>query len=836
MQMQIAKQILLLSFCLVLRAAWADPHVELSVDNNSASMEDTIQLRVTIQDASGTEAPQIENINDFNVGGSGTSSQTSFINGSVSRSTVFSYSLSPKKMGVFRVGPAVAEIDGKTYQSGTVEIKVTKSVSPNGGATSSPNSNFKSEAFVDNKTPYVGQDILFTYRFYSKGRVEQARLGLPDFTGFSKEPADKERDYTKVINGIQWHVSEVRYVLIPNSAGLLTIPPTTLQGAVVVPSQRRQEDVDSFFEEPFFGFNHGMLKPFLVTTESIPVQVQPLPTQGKPTDFTGLVGTFSISSNLSKSSVAVGDSTTLSVEIEGKGNIRDATLPPLNWPHFKMYDDKPVLKVSGEGGKIEGTKSFKKALVPLQAGKEVLPPIPLSYFDVTEKKYKTISTKEQTLQVTPGTDSGQLTHVSGQQEETAKKDIQVQGEDLMPIKRLASAKSSLTATEEKFAFASLALFPMLFGLSTYLERRKRKLLGNAGFVRRSKAYKQFVTTLDKNPEKQTYDELSLIFRDYLGNRFNLDGRALTPLDAEKKLIVHKIEPGLIIQIRELLAECERGGYSGGHISEEARTSLKAKLVQAVKESREGEESVKQLLAFLLSSLFVQCTLANPIETNDTKNLFIQGNTAYEAGNYEAAIQSYENAIKTGEVNGALYYNLGNAYYREKDIGRAIFAFRKAARELPRDPDVGYNLNYARKKAVDQVDEKEGSSIFNSVFAFTLKEGVVALVFFSFWFWALATVRIYFKKSWVEWAFRFSIVAFIGSALMLGVRYRLDQPFGVVVAQETQVYSGMGKDNVRLFNLHAGTEFVVSDTTSPEWVQIQLADGKKGWAKKTDILF
>jgi hypothetical protein len=567
------------------RLGIAAPVVNIAVDNPNLGLNDEVQVQISVTDGSPRGEPTVDNIGDFEVQSSGSSSQTTIMNGAVTRTTTFTYVLTPKKLGIFHLGPARVDVGGQHVVSNIVDIQVNKNGSPASPLARNDNredpANVKSEATVDKKDPVVGEQILYTYRFYSKGPVAQARLGLPEFSGFLKEPVEKQQEYNKVIEGVEWHVSEVKYVLFATSAGPVTIEPATLQAEVEVQNTRQNSPLDSFFDDSMFGFGRMSTKRIRLRTDPILIQVQPLPGVGKPADFSGLVGKFKLSASLSKSTLAAGESTTLSIAVDGVGNVKDALLPAMTFPHFKVYDDQPTVAVSNENGRVSGKKTFKKALVPLTPGTETLPPITLSYFDTSSKSYQTLHSSAMVITVTPGTEAG-LAHSIAQTSDLDKKDLKIQGEDLMPLKRSGqNASDSLSRSLQTGLLFLFTLFPLIFGGSFIYQRRLRKIQNDKGYQRRGKAFKKFSSDLKNTGQKQEFDRLSRLLRDYLGDKLNFDGLALTPLDSERVLKPFGLSTDRIRQVETFLKTCESSSYGGESFSAEKAGALRKELVALV---------------------------------------------------------------------------------------------------------------------------------------------------------------------------------------------------------------------------------------------------------------
>ncbi len=576
-----------LGFILSPLARAGDIKVELTVDTNSLAVGDEVQAQVAVSGTSQSPEPQMESRGDFEIQKIGTSSQVQIVNGSTTVRTSFTYVVVPKKTGVLKLGPARVTIDGKGYQSETVTLQVTQANQRVAGSKgkSDQDANFRLEAQVDNKNPYVNQQILYTFRFLRKGQIQNANLNLPDFSTFLKEQLDKQRDYQTTVNGVPWLVTEIKYALFPTTLGSVTIDPTTLTVEAIVNSG--QGGFDSFFENSFFNLG-GQQKRLRLKTDPIVIHVQGLPTEGRPANFSNLVGKFFIKGGLTRNELAVGDSTTLSIEIEGQGNIRDAKAPELALNGFKVYDDQPSLKVETLQGKLGGIKTFKKALIPLEAGTKTIPGVTFNYFDTSERAYRTLKTADMPLTVVKGSGAEELTHVAAASNSDEKKEVKIQGQDIMAVRReIAVMRTDDLTPAQRNSILGLALACPLLYLFGFVWKRKHDLnLKDSGYYRREKAYKRFLTGAQKLDGPLDFEKMSFLLRTYLGDKLNFDGQALTPIDLERKLRPFQVSDAAIKEGTEFLKLCERGQYGGipgGKTGAELKQTLLAMVANFEKE-------------------------------------------------------------------------------------------------------------------------------------------------------------------------------------------------------------------------------------------------------------
>lgn len=208
--------------------------------------------------------------------------------------------------------------------------------------------------------------------------------------------------------------------------------------------------------------------------------------------------------------------------------------------------------------------------------------------------------------------------------------------------------------------------------------------------------------------------------------------------------------------------------------------------------------------------------------------------AYEAGDYDLAISLYDALVQAGFRDGALFMNVGNAYYAVGDLGRAMLSYRRAQEIIPRDGDLNLNLARVRTRRINiQGDE---SALVDSLTVFTqgimTVEELTWLVFLSWSTWFVMAAGWLLR---VDWRARLQIpVWMVGGVLLvlgllLGVRLYVNayRPAGVVIAPLAIIRSGPGEDYLEHHRIYAGAELRVLETRSG-WVRFTLPDGRQGW--------
>lgn len=231
-------------------------------------------------------------------------------------------------------------------------------------------------------------------------------------------------------------------------------------------------------------------------------------------------------------------------------------------------------------------------------------------------------------------------------------------------------------------------------------------------------------------------------------------------------------------------------------------------------------------------LFLSLLSTNPHLT------FAEANTAMQRGEFAQAAQSYEALIAQDIHDAEVYFNLGNAYLRLSQPGRAIGAYRHSESLLPRDQDVQKNLAFARAQTQDAVTPPAPNAVLSTLFfwhfAFSYRESLVFAVLCNLGFWSMLAL---WRKDLLAKVTRIGLPAFALLALLFvpswAYKALVQQQAAVVQVPEVQVYASHSADAVVRFVLHDGAEAKLLER-SDTWARIELADGKQGWVQLADI--
>ncbi len=389
-----------------------------SVDRTEVPLGEQFQVTYTL--SGGTlrqygdfRAPDL-NRNFLTLNGPSTSQQMQIINGRVSTSISWTYLLQPRTTGSFPLPSATITYDGKQLTTNTVRITVTRAV-PNSGAkqqSKTPDVDLGDNLFIraiPNKTDvFLGEPLTVTYKLYSRVAFQLDNpIKLPRMVGFWSEDVEAPTQLqprVEVYNGRQYETYMLRKVLyFPTQAGDLTIEPFEIGTTVRVRKQRRRgsDAFDRFFSDPLFDSYDHVKKTLL--TQKVKVKVRPLPEEGKPTGFTGVVGSYEMRATLDRNALKANETATLSIVLSGKGNIRLLDEPAVTFPSgVDHYDPTIDEDARAEDGTLAGSKTFEYLLVPRYAGKVTIPPVVFSYFDLGKKKYVTLESQAFSMDIAEG--------------------------------------------------------------------------------------------------------------------------------------------------------------------------------------------------------------------------------------------------------------------------------------------------------------------------------------------------------------------------------------------------------------------------------------------------
>lgn len=218
----------------------------------------------------------------------------------------------------------------------------------------------------------------------------------------------------------------------------------------------------------------------------------------------------------------------------------------------------------------------------------------------------------------------------------------------------------------------------------------------------------------------------------------------------------------------------------------------------------------------------------------------QADEAYRLHDYQTAIMLYQEALNSGQHSGAMYYNLGSAYYEAGNLGRAMHNYRRAALYLPRDIDLSTNIARIRaQRATITTEETDWLNQLAELTVDTVTLYELGIVVFVVWvlFFALLAFGIFRNLANVNFRIVLAVIGIVllAGLVLLGSRLYVEtqRPAAVVLSDSAIVMSGPGTDYLQLYTIHAASEVRILDSVG-EWVRFALPDGREGWVWNKDL--
>ena len=809
----------------------------------------------------------------------GSSTSISMVNGKTTKTVqnTYTYILMPKKAGSFRLQSATATVDGNTITSRSVSIEVVSGgaqqlpqTSPSqSGGQGQPQSQQSAErprgadifmGFSLSKTSaVVGEPLTAVLKLYKHQRTSLAGFEgakFPTFNGFwSQEveaPANIEFHREKVGDNIYDAAIIRTWSIIPQQTGRLTIDPAELVCLVNEYTGRGGSGsiFDSFFEDQYTTVRKRTV------SRTYTVDVSPLPS-GTPAGFGGGVGEFRITSRLSKDSLKTHDAASLLLTVSGKGNVSLLEAPKVVFPpDFEAYDVKMTQSTDRTG--TSGSKTFEYPFIPRSPGDFVIPPIPYAYYSTSSGKYVTARTDSLRVKVMPGDDGTATLENLPSGPAVDRKGVKDLGSDIRFIKTgnpsLGRGKSYFVGSR---AYALIVAVLLLVAAAVWFSLRSMaRRRADVRLTRDRRATKMALARLKaadgylKNGLSTAfYEELHRSLLGFVGDKLAMDMADQNKENIASALQDRGVETPLAEEFTSLLDECEAARYSPSAGSGEAMESLYDRAVKVISSIASGMKSKKPVSKGALTALVIALLIPAAIPVRamtdaELKGLWNSGIEAYNAGHYDLAAESWQKIIDDGVVDAQLYYNAGNAWFKDGKTGRAILCYERAYKLDPSDKDIRYNLEYASGFTTDRIDavpefilktwaRKVGSILSSDAWAW------ISLVLFALFLGLLLLFLLGSTPGERRTGFFCGIAAFLLSLAAFGfarwIRHdSLSRDAAIVMTGVSSVRSAPSQDtSTELFLLHEGTRVRIKEEISG-YCNITLADGREGWISAKDI--
>ncbi len=419
-------------------------------------------------------------------------------------------------------------------------------------------------SFPKNKI-YVGEPLVGRLELYLRDDVQNLNgfqlTGAPTdgFSAGKTVELQNQRHQAQMGNHV-YTVIPLAIPLTPVRTGTLTLGPFTASAVVVLPSPNQNGD-------PFFGrfFNQGEQKQVTLATEPFHVDVQPLPQENRPANFTGAVGSFEMSATAGPAAVTVGDPITVRVQISGRGALDTVTLPDQNWRDFKSFPPTQKTETSDQFG-FQGAKTFEQIISPQNTDVHEVPPLMFSFFNPNDGQYHTLTQPAVPLTVKAAGATPMPTLAAAQKPAPENQSPQ----DILPIKEKLGMLSPVSAPlVTQPAFLAVQSLPVLAFLAAFIWRKRTDNLANNPRLRRQRAVAALIASgmddLKKyaaaNQPDEFFATLFRLLQEQLGERLDCPASAITENVVEEHPILQKAPAALREALREQFQLCNQARYA-----------------------------------------------------------------------------------------------------------------------------------------------------------------------------------------------------------------------------------------------------------------------------------
>ncbi len=510
-------------------------------------------------------------------GGPNQSSSMTSINGNSSVSMALSYDLIAGHEGEYTIGAATVVVDGKQYRSNPIRIKVVKgnagargNSNTNGDAVATANGTDISKrifirAATDKTNVYQGQQLAVTYKLYTNiDIVDNALDKMPDFNGFwSQEIKVNIQNVewsTEIYKGARYNVAVLKKVILfPERYGRLALDPLAMT-FIVRQSVPSNDPMDQFFG--------GAVKDVKYRVKSSPVtiNVKPLPEAGKPADYQGAVGNFSISATVDKTSVRADEAINYNIKVSGTGNLKLFKAPQITVPaDIEKYDPKITDNIIENLTGASGSREYNFLLIPRHEGNYTIPPLKFSYFNPVSGKYVSLATSDFAIKVAKGVGGANVTAFTGAQEEIKELD--------KDIRFIKTSGADLDKEEDEFYgsglfYILLFMGPISFTVAMFYRSWYRESNSDLVKVRNKNANKiaarhmaNAQRELLSGDKKKFYEAVYKGLYGYLSDKFIIEAASLNRENITAQLQQRNIGQLIIEQLHETLELCEMARYA-----------------------------------------------------------------------------------------------------------------------------------------------------------------------------------------------------------------------------------------------------------------------------------
>lgn len=543
------------------------PVFRAAVASNQVVENTIFDIRFELSNASGGnfQPPSFENFKV--IAGPSTSSSTMIMNGQMSQSMSWSYSILAIREGKFTIGGAKVAAGRKMLETSPLTIVVVKAKSSSSqGITTTGKENVLLVADVDSTSYYPGQQIILKYKLLFNQNVQRVSvLSEDDYADFFIQNFSNynRQSVMENVNGKPYTSRILKALaLFAHQSGTYTIDPMIMDVGLESPFQEHRG---------FFSIGNGRMSK--VSSALKTISILPLPPDAPP-DFSGAVGKYSVKESASQTNITTDDAFTVSVEIEGDGDGKRWDPPaPVTDGDFEIYDPRIVQdKMTDDLDHITHHRTIEYQMIPRQPGQYKIV-IPLIYFNPKSRKYETASTDTIKLNVTQGVNQGKKSIVEAPPEAPREP---------LNVRNINTDDRFWTSIPHLFLFG-LILSGTFWGVFVSYKRRREDAIPEVEKMRLA-AVRQAREALDTLQgessivsDKEFFERATEIYYKYLSEKLAIPPSELDlgklQLYLDKGIAPDAIKDSVIMFFEQCLS-VRYGGIPGGKSREEMLAEIR----------------------------------------------------------------------------------------------------------------------------------------------------------------------------------------------------------------------------------------------------------------------
>jgi hypothetical protein len=495
----------------------------------------------------------------------------------------YGYVLQATKEGTFNITAAAIVVNGHTLLTNQLKIKVQGHAPPqqvqqtqvpkstphqddnDSEGANDPSKSVFIKAEVNKTNVYTGQQIIVRYKLYTRmdiagGQPDKA----PDLNGFWSQDIinknQKAANWTsETYKGLRYSVVVIKQTAIfPQHPGDLTIDPLAMTFIV------RKRNEKRVFNNAF-----GNYEDVKYQTKSAPVTIHamPLPTEGKPADFSGAVGNYSVYTDVDKKELKANETINYTFEVRGSGNLNLINPPRITPPaDFEKYDPKTTDRITTDSTGESGSRQFNYLLIPRHQGDYTLDLARFSYFDPIVKRYVTVPTNTFNIKVVKGDVQVNVPVFNSADQQ----DIKMLGNDIRYIKTAAVAlhKDEIEFYGTSWYCILLLLGPLGFASAIVYRRWWTNYNSDIVLVKSRKAAKvasQRLAAAGKElaagNKDAFFEELAKGLYGYLSDKLSIPVADLNRENIAERLNTRSVGQPVIAELNDTLDRCEMARFA-----------------------------------------------------------------------------------------------------------------------------------------------------------------------------------------------------------------------------------------------------------------------------------